>query len=89
MFFSSVFFVYYVFRNGRLFQGHFFQLTFKYNLTPLNTQCLQNSTESGERSALTSGSLRPAVCGIQREAVSDGTHSTFIEENAHLKCWPF
>ena len=32
-----------------------------------NTQCLQNSAESGERSVLTLASL-PAVCGIQREA---------------------
>ena len=40
---------------------------------PLNTQCLQNSAESRERSVLTLSSLcllrwRPAVCGIQREA---------------------
>ena len=39
---------------------------------PLNTQCLQNSAESGERSVLTLDgylvSVYPAVCGIQLEA---------------------
>ena len=33
---------------------------------PLNTQCLQNSVECGERSVFPS--VYPAMCGIQREA---------------------
>ena len=39
-------------------------------LTSLNTQCLQNSAESGGTECLNTRvpSAYPAVCGIQREA---------------------